>query len=539
VILSFVLYRVAPKPLHKPKENSEFGDEVSVIEKEIEYTKNCEAALFFFATPDDEKINLDEFEYKHSFGYALEHEWKEKPEAGFEYRKSLSENEEFMQKVYGDNQKCRDAVYSTFHPKEDEGAIVSNIISNGIYNINSDATSPCYNVINGHRLTTDTPDASKHKIYIYGQCTAFGAYVSDEFTVESYLQRTLNENFGDEFEVVNCGVDASSNQNTFTYIQNTALKKGDIVIFFAPINQTLSGVMENHKIEKFETSNLFNRPHDHGYWMFDKGAHINHNGNRVIAEFMHETLKDHLEKTAESKADSSARTAEDQAKKDELIVQNFKNANPSFEQYLKDLETHKIEGAEHKSIGSIVMNCNPFTLGHRYLIEQAYTQVDFLYIFVVEEDKSIFPFADRIKLVKAGTQDLKNIRVLPSGNGIISAQTLPEYFEKEANPNATVNPSMDLAIFGKCIAPALNITHRFAGEEPKDPVTRQYNKGMAENLPRFGIEFHVVPRKEVTGGVISASTVRKLLDAKDFETLKQYVPQTTLDYLKERFATSN
>ena len=61
------------------------------------------------------------------------------------------------------------------------------------------------------------------------------------------------------------------------------------------------------------------------------------------------------------------------------------------------------------------MNCNPFTLGHRYLIEQASEKVDHLYVFVVEEDKSFFPFSDRIGLVKKGTADLKNITVKPSG----------------------------------------------------------------------------------------------------------------------------
>ncbi|EFA28598.1 ABC transporter, ATP-binding protein, partial [Haemophilus influenzae HK1212] len=38
--------------------------------------------------------------------------------------------------------------------------------------------------------------------------------------------------------------------------------------------------------------------------------------------------------------------------------------------------------------GSIVMNANPFTLGHRYLIEQALQQCDHLHLFIVGEDAS-------------------------------------------------------------------------------------------------------------------------------------------------------
>lgn len=79
------------------------------------------------------------------------------------------------------------------------------------------------------------------------------------------------------------------------------------------------------------------------------------------------------------------------------------------------------------------MNCNPFTLGHRYLIEEACSQVDILYVFVVEEDKSYFKFEDRIEMVRQGTKDLKQVQVLPSGKYIISKETFAQYFKKGAN----------------------------------------------------------------------------------------------------------
>jgi [citrate (pro-3S)-lyase] ligase len=182
-------------------------------------------------------------------------------------------------------------------------------------------------------------------------------------------------------------------------------------------------------------------------------------------------------------------------------------------------------------IGSIVMNCNPFTLGHRYLVEQAACCVRHLYIFAVEEDKSIFPFEDRIKLIKAGTSDLPNVTVLPSGKFIISSLTFSDYFNKSELQYRPIDPSMDVSLFGKEIAPVLNITVRFAGEEPLDKVTKQYNDTMKRILPEYGIEFVEIPRKKYGNQVISASRVRKLLEDKNFNEIKNIVPETTLEYL--------
>jgi len=180
------------------------------------------------------------------------------------------------------------------------------------------------------------------------------------------------------------------------------------------------------------------------------------------------------------------------------------------------------------------MNCNPFTLGHRYLVEYAAAQVVKLYIFVVEEDKSEFPFADRIELVRLGVKDLSNVEVLPSGKFIISQQTFSGYFNKAELQDVAVDSSRDVEIFGREIAPTLGITIRFAGEEPNDTVTRQYNETMKKILPRYGVEFREIPRKTLGDEVISASSVRAALKRGDFDKIKQLVPDTTLLYLRGR-----
>ncbi len=74
------------------------------------------------------------------------------------------------------------------------------------------------------------------------------------------------------------------------------------------------------------------------------------------------------------------------------------------------------------------MNCNPFTLGHRYLIETCAEKCDMLIVFVVQEDKSYFLFEDRLSLVQEGCSDLENVCVTGSGEFILSSLTFSEYF---------------------------------------------------------------------------------------------------------------
>lgn len=188
------------------------------------------------------------------------------------------------------------------------------------------------------------------------------------------------------------------------------------------------------------------------------------------------------------------------------------------------------------TIGSVVMNCNPFTLGHRFLIETALTQCDFLIIFVVQEDKSRFPFEDRLRLVKEGVADLKNVAVFPSGRFVLSSLTFSEYFNKSKLQDRTIDTSLDVTLFARDIAPCLHITKRFAGKEPFDAVTRQYNETMHRILPEYGIEFVEIPRKTaVQGGevIISASRVRDLLEKGDFDAIRPLVPESTFHYLEK------
>ncbi len=186
-----------------------------------------------------------------------------------------------------------------------------------------------------------------------------------------------------------------------------------------------------------------------------------------------------------------------------------------------------------KSVGACVMNCNPFTLGHRYLIETASKQCDLLYVFVVSEDKSEFSFKDRFKMVKRGCEDLKNVKVLETGPYLISSATFPTYFLKDKDNANEIQCMLDIEIFSKYYAPYFSITKRFVGTEPLSPSTEKYNLALKNYLPQKGIELIEVPRLETKGTPISASKVRKLIKENEFEALKEYLPKTTLEYIKE------
>ena len=178
-------------------------------------------------------------------------------------------------------------------------------------------------------------------------------------------------------------------------------------------------------------------------------------------------------------------------------------------------------------IGALVMNCNPFTLGHRYLIETAARECDWVYVFVLSEQQPPFPAEDRLRLVEEGTKDLSNVTVYPTGPYLISAATFPTYFLPDRENAAQVQCLLDIAVFEKHFIPKFGITTRYVGTEPRSPMTAQYNEALKAHL---SIPVREIPRLEINGQPISASVVRTVM-AEDPEFLRTLVPKTTYDYL--------
>lgn len=219
----------------------------------------------------------------------------------------------------------------------------------------------------------------------------------------------------------------------------------------------------------------------------------------------------------------------------------MENSRNGLDSYLTSLE--KGSGVQ----GAIVANCNPFTLGHQYLMETAANMVDSLHVFVVSSDKkdilntsftdnedAEFSFKERFELVRRGTAHIKNLILHESGDYIISHATFPTYFIKSTANSNDVNAELDLTLFGSRIAPAINVTKRFVGTEPFCEVTRSYNERMKALLPKYGIEVFEIERKNS----ISATGVREAIKSGSVNSLKELLPETTLEYILNRLNVS-
>lgn len=177
------------------------------------------------------------------------------------------------------------------------------------------------------------------------------------------------------------------------------------------------------------------------------------------------------------------------------------------------------------------MNCNPFTLGHKYIVETAAKENKNVIIFVVEEDKSAFPFKNRFELIKEGVKEFENVTVIPGGEYIISSATFPNYFLRKDDNVLKEYTKIDGNVFGKYFCKELNIVRRYVGTEPYCKVTNTYNETLKEVLPKYGVEVKLIERKETGDEAISASRVRALLKEGKLEEVRELVPATTFEFL--------
>ena len=215
-------------------------------------------------------------------------------------------------------------------------------------------------------------------------------------------------------------------------------------------------------------------------------------------------------------------------------------------------------GEISSSVGVVVMNANPFTLGHRYLLEQAAARVDRLVVIPVQTSYA-FPYTERLAMIKAGAPS--GVTVVEGSDYQISAATFPTYFLKDLSEAAETQMRLDLDLFARHIAPALGATVRFVGSEPQDPLTARYNTLMQELLPLKVVE---IPRlsasvdiseenyfsqgfaknqfssddgmPEHNTKVISASAVRAALEEGSYARAAALCPGSTRPYLMAALA---
>lgn len=211
------------------------------------------------------------------------------------------------------------------------------------------------------------------------------------------------------------------------------------------------------------------------------------------------------------------------ARVDEKLV-FMESSRDGFRNYCDSLRTRPGD-----RIAAVVMNANPFTLGHRHLLEQAAGENDVVHLFLLSEEHGPIPHAVRRKLVEEGISDLPNVILQDTESYLISSATFPSYFLKDGNDVILTQAELDLELFAK-IAGQLGITRRYAGSEPTSRVTGIYNRVMEDRLPDHGIRCCIIPRLEAEGDVISAGAVRQAIHDDRLASVKKMLPESTYRY---------
>ena len=209
-----------------------------------------------------------------------------------------------------------------------------------------------------------------------------------------------------------------------------------------------------------------------------------------------------------------------------ILMENGVKGIGTYANYLRRMRGDRPGGAS-----AIVMNANPFTLGHRYLVHQAAQEASTLYVIAVREDRSTFNYQERLAMIQAGCKDLDNVVVVEGSDYAISELTFPTYFLKQVTDATDTHITLDLDLFAKHIAPALGVTTRYVGSEPTDTLTARYNALMQEQLPAHGIEVKTIERLVLDGQPVSASRMRQWLADGSLSQAAALVPQTTEPYL--------
>jgi len=400
-----------------------------------------------------------------------------------------------------------------------------------------DCKSDFINVVGGKRITCHQPEKAPRTIHVYGRCGVFGYAVEDADTLPSRIQEELVRAGRSDIRVVNHGLwgadDALIDENFMR--DAPGMGPGDIVVFYRKhFDKPLIPKLAEVGLRYFDITHEWHQAPEAKWCFYDRPGHMNRDGYRIAARI----IAAHLIETdfqclsvsgiQPGKLKTPRLTAFLKSRTDETFLRGVRDYVNGI------LASHPLGTA--RKCGAIVMNCNPFTKGHRHLIEFASKQVDRLYVFVVEEDKSFFRFEDRFRMVKDGTRDLANVIVVPSGNFIISSLTFPEYFMKDYVKEKNFDASSDVRTFCEHIAPPLGITVRFAGQEPFDPVTERYNQSMRDLLPEYGMAFCEIPRFELDGHkVVSATEVRRLLRENRRNELRTFVPDSTMTLLDAKY----
>lgn len=194
-----------------------------------------------------------------------------------------------------------------------------------------------------------------------------------------------------------------------------------------------------------------------------------------------------------------------------------------------DYKSYKdyILNLEYKSkTAFIILNANPMTLGHRYLIDQAAKENDLVYLIPVNEDSSFFTTTERIEIISENIKDINNVKLLNGTDYLISKNLFPSYFLQSDEDSIREQAMLDANLFCDFVSGKKNIC-RYVGDEPFSKTTNKYNLILNEVLNNKNITLKIIKRCEINEKPISASKVREAIFNKDLKTVKQMVSTKT------------
>ena len=387
------------------------------------------------------------------------------------------------------------------------GKLYFGMEASSVYTRMKDIQSRYLNIVNGERVTIGQPAEADRTIWFFGPCITIGGFVEDQYTIESILQKKINE-AGFSFKVVNCGCHGTPYQEIIR-ITSTPMKPGDIIVVFVD-NRPIAGT---ESVDMTEILDKNNAPVE---WLLDTPAHCNHKVNMLYANELFERMQR-----------EGVLSAEVQQTEHPVMLTRDLAVNSLY----LDLCFNSFHPKEGQTVGGIGMHGNPFTRGHRYLIETASKMVDWLICQIIEDEPGAFSFAERFAMAVEGTRDLPNVRIVAGGPFQATRNVFQEYFLRVEPADMRESATVDTLIFAENIAKRLGITYRFLGDEKHNPKMQFFNELVKEILPHYGIHVVEIPRLQAGDRPISASSARDAAAVGDRETLLQYVPETTLPFM--------
>ena len=384
------------------------------------------------------------------------------------------------------------------------GHHIFDLDKNNVYARLKDCEDQYFHIKNGERLTVGQPETAERTIWFFGQCLMVGSFVEDQHTMESFLQRILNRK-GYSVKLVNCGC-FESWYLEMIHMTSTPMKPGDIVVMFVenkPYQRTTT-------VDMMEILDCHHVPSE---WLLNNPTHCNHKVFKIYAKELYKHMAhDGVLKAPVSKSNATMLTRK-------LAINSL---------YL-DLHFADYTPQEGERVGTITMLGDPFTSGHRYLIETASRKADRLFVLLVEDELGVFSYAERFAMATDATKDLTNVTIVSGGPFQGTRNVFRKGLIKDNPADLEESAKVDIQNYAEVIAPRLGASCCFFGEERDNPKKSYYDL-MKKLLPHYGIEAIELPKAYIDGKAISASATVKAAVEGDLTTLKANVPETTLRY---------